>query len=165
MDSKVIANWLMPLSKKLRTVSISLVKREMTLPEVYRSWNDTLSDCAWRNTRLRRYTTTPSDTRTVYATLTHEKIAVTAVAATKNTSRVSRGETSPCLSGSMELSRTRAIRIGAIAEEPETKSTEIIDRANAPRCGRNIWRNSAIERSRVSARSCGLICSRGSAGR
>ena len=46
MDSKVIANWLMPLSKKLRTVSISLVKREMTLPEVYRSWNETLSDCA-----------------------------------------------------------------------------------------------------------------------
>ena len=45
IDSNVIANWLMPLSKKLRTVSISLVKREMTLPEVYRSWNDTLNDC------------------------------------------------------------------------------------------------------------------------
>ena len=90
-----MASWLMPLSRKERTVSISLVRREITLPEVYFSWKETLSDWACAKTRLRRYTTTPRETRTVQATLSQLQRAPTATVTAKSTTRTVSGPESP----------------------------------------------------------------------
>ncbi len=71
--------------QKERTVS-SLVRARNNLPEVY-FVKETLSDWACARDRLRRYTTTPSETRTVQATLSQLQRAPTATVTAKSTTR------------------------------------------------------------------------------
>ncbi|SCD87539.1 hypothetical protein GA0115246_107343 [Streptomyces sp. SolWspMP-sol7th] len=58
----LISSW-RPSSSSSRSDSTSVVEREMSRPEVYRSWKSTLSTCACRKIRPRRSSSTSWLTR------------------------------------------------------------------------------------------------------
>ncbi len=57
-DSTAVSSPSSPSSSRSCSESTSLVSREITLPEVYFSWKDSDSRCAWAKIRCRRSSST-----------------------------------------------------------------------------------------------------------
>ena len=136
-------------------MSISLVSREITRPDVYDSWNETLSDCECWNTRVRRLNSTPSETLTVYTTFTQVRVPLASTVTPKSTTKNISGALSPRVSGSIAVSSTRAISQGCTADAIAPSITAATEIARDSRCGRKISRSRRYERFRACRRSSG----------